>query len=258
MDRKAVTLVASVALRVLAVAGISMTPAWDASAQLRPIVREMMENLGSVTRIGEGIALSDYETVANAARDLKDRAKRMKTLELSKLGLDPDMTAQFHAYLDAQTKAADSILAGAMQEDGIATYRGVQTLYNNACLPCHTHFREAANLLSPATLFMTTFLDSWRDVYRGLAVNDFLLITRSAYEILAMARVLSWDQTIEVVFDLDDPLERKAFREKVHLVAVSASSMASAAGREDKNAIIEAAGEMWTKGCISCHSRFRD
>ena len=258
MDRKQATLVTSVALRVLAVAGIAMAPAWNASAQLRPIVREMMENLGSVHRIGEGIALHDYENVAKAARDLKDRAQQMKKIELATLGLDPAQTLQFRAYLDAQSKAADVVLAAAKKEDGAETYRGLQKVFTDACLPCHTHYREAANLLTPATLFMTTFLNSWRDVYRGLSMNDFLLVTRSSHEIAAMARVLSWDQIIEEVFGLDDPLERKDFRGMVHQVAVSASSMANAAGREDKTAIIEAAGAMWNKGCIPCHDRFRD
>ena len=89
-------------------------------------------------------------------------------------------------------------------------------------------------------------------------MNDFVLVTRSSHEIAAMAAVMSWDQIIEEVFDVDDPLKRKNFRGMVHQVALSASSMASAAGREDKVAIIEAAGTMWTEGCISCHERFRD
>ena len=258
MDRKPATLVVTIALRVLAVAGIALTPAWNASAQLRPIVREMMENLSSVDRIGEGIALNDYDYAAQAARDLKDRAKKMKKVKLDEIGLDPAQTRQFHAYLDAQARAADVILAAAKKQDGAGTYGGLQALYNDACLPCHTHFRETANLLSPATLFMTTFLNSWRAVYRGLAMNDFPLINRSSEEIGAMARVMSWDQIIEEVFDLDDPLERKDFRMKAHQVAVSASNMASAASREDKKAIIGAAGTMWTDGCISCHKQFRD
>ena len=144
MDRKPANLVALVSLRVLAVAGIALAPAWNASAQLRPIVREMMENIGSVNRIGEGIALNDYANVEKAARGLKDRAKRLKKLQLETLGLQRAQTAQFHAYLDAQAKAADVILAAAKKADGAGTYRGLQKLFNDACLPCHTHFREAA------------------------------------------------------------------------------------------------------------------
>ena len=258
MDRKPATIVALVALRVLAVAGIALAPAWNASAQLRPLIREMMENLGSVNRIGEGIALNDYENVAKAGQDLKDRATQLRKVELTTLGLDPAQTGQFRRYMDAQVNAADMILAAAKKEDGAGTYRGLQKVFTDACLPCHTHFREAANLLTPATLFMTTLLDSWRDVYRGLAVNDFLLVARSSHEIAAMARVMSWDPIIEEVFHVEDPLERKGFRGMVHHVAMSASSMAIAASREDKPAIIEAAGTMWTEGCISCHEQFRD
>ena len=105
---------------------------------------------------------------------------------------------------------------------------------------------------------MTTFLNSWRAVYRGLAMNDYLLVIRSSHEITAMARILSWDQISEEVFHLDDPLERKEFRKMVHQVSVNAAGMASAASREDKAAILGAAGTMWTEGCISCHERFRD
>lgn len=238
--------------------GVVLAVPQGAYSKLRPIVREMMENLGSLDQVGEGIALDDYDSVQNAALDLKARAERLQKQDLTTLGLDARGDFQFDAYLKAQVKAAEAISAAALKQDGRAAYRGVQELFQNACLPCHAHFREASNLLRPSSLFMTTFLNAWQDVNRGLAINDFSLVGRGAQEIASMARVLSWDQLIEEVFDIDDPVERRDFRSLVVKVADSASRMTTAASREDKTSVVNAAGDMWTNGCISCHDRFRD
>ena len=238
------------------VLGVLVTPG-PGFAELRPIVREMMENLGAVDQIGEGVALDDYEQVVQAAQDLKARAESLTKIDMASLRAKPSRDGQFKAYLRAQTEAAEAISQAAKREDGRAVMKGVGTLLSSACIACHMDFREGSNLLRSSTLFMTTFLQKWKEMNRGLAVNDFALIGRSAEALEATARVLFWDEVIEDTFDIEDPEERKEFRGILRKVASNASEVATAAKAEDKLRIVIATGEMWTGGCIACHERFR-
>lgn len=245
-------------LLILVVLVIAIAPPQSVFAELRTIVRDMMENLGSVDQIGEGIALGDYDQVQKAARDLKDRAQKMKKGDLIALGLDPRQVPKLDAYLRAQRAAAEQILKAAKRENSREAFRGLQQLLQTSCLPCHADFREGENLRNPATLFMTTFLNAWQDMNRGLAIDDLSLVNRGSQEIATMSRVLAWDQVIEATFALDDPEERRDFRKILRQVASSAAEITLAANQEDKLTIIRAVGEMWNDGCILCHERFRD
>lgn len=229
-------------------------PAW---ADLSPLVREMLENLGAVNEVGQGVAIEDYEQVEQAAAELSARADRLKKLDISKVGLDAARDAKFDGYLLAQQQASAEILRAAKQEDGRAVILGLQRLFRNACVPCHSDFREAANLLGPATLFMTSFLNSWQDVNRGLSINDLTLVERAARELSSMTKVLSWDQVIESAFGIEDPEERREFRKILRHVGTNATRMATAADEDDKLGVVNAASEMWADGCISCHEKFR-
>ena len=40
-----------------------------AAAQLRPLVRDMLDNLSAVERIAEGVALEDWDRIEDAARE---------------------------------------------------------------------------------------------------------------------------------------------------------------------------------------------
>lgn len=229
-----------------------------AETELRPLVRDMLENLGAVELISEGVAFADFDTVARGARDLRERAVRLKGLDISTIGLDPARDEAFDAYLAAQERAAESILGAAGEEDGERVISGVQDLFRTACLPCHHDFRERAALLRPAVLFMTTFLTAWREINRGLAMNDYNLVSRRAREISAMSRVLTWDQVVRNSFDLERPEDRQEFRRFVARLTANAERVERAASGEDPSRVLDAAEAMWAEGCLACHSRFRD
>jgi cytochrome c556 len=242
---------------VLVIAAAVLVPSRSAFPELRPLVREMLENLGSVDRIGEGVAVNDYDKVRRAALDLKARAGGLKGFDLATLGIDPSRDPQFDAFLAAQEQAADAIVVAAKNRDGRGAVLGVQQLFQNACIPCHVDFRERSNLLRPSVLFMTTYLSAWRAMNRGLSMNDLALVGRRAREIEAMGRVLAWDQVIESTFGLVDAAERKAFRAYLGRLNAQASRIEQAAVAEDVPKITEAVRKMWEEGCISCHERFR-
>jgi cytochrome c556 len=229
---------------------------WIAIA-VGPLVREMLENLGAVNQIGEGLALEDYDQVTRAALDLKRRAEGMKKTDPTTLGIDPDRDAQFDAYLSAQVQAADAILTAAKAEDTQSTLLALQHLLQDACLSCHTDFRKGSHRLRPSVLFMTTFISAWKEINRGLLIDDLVLVGRSARELQSVARVLAWDQVIESTFDITDATERKEFRKLLARVAAQAARIEQASVEADLGTILLADRQMWNEGCVACHERFR-
>ena len=67
------------ALLITALVGMAPAPA---QAQLRPLVRDMLDNLSDVDRIAEGLALEDWDQVEDAARGLRSRSISMRLLDL--------------------------------------------------------------------------------------------------------------------------------------------------------------------------------
>jgi cytochrome c556 len=225
--------------------------------ELRPLVREMLENLGAVNQIGEGVALENYEQVGRAALDLKRRAQRMKELDLTTLGMPANRDPQFDAYLTAQERSADAILEAVKTEDSQATLMGLQQLLKDGCLACHADFREGNRLLRPSVMFMTTFITAWKEINRGLSINDLPLVARSARELQSMARVLSWDQVIESTFGLEDAEERKEFQRHLVRLSTHAAQIEQASAEADIDRILQADRQMWSDGCVACHDQFR-
>ena len=234
----------------------TLTPG-SASAEIRSIVREMIANLDAIDQVGRGVALDDYEQVADAAENLRNRSEELMKWDLAPLGLDPQRDSQFDGYLAVQVAAAKSIAQAAKSRSGQAAMAALQDMFQNACLACHADFREGARLLRPSALFMTSFLNAWQDTNRGLATNDFNLVARSARDLEAMIRILAWDPVIEETFRIHDPEKRRDFRELLRKVSRSAGRMERAADDEDRVGVLEAVGTMWADGCIACHSRFR-
>lgn len=134
---------------------------------------------------------------------------------------------------------------------------GLGQVMSDGCLACHVVVRDREQLLSPAVLFMSTFLNSWKDMVRGLTTNDYSLIGRRARELAAMSQVLSWDQVIVATFPKVAAAERKQFRAFVHRIYVAAEQIEQAAAEEDTAAVLEASQRMWIEGCLSCHRQFR-
>ncbi|MBW2395816.1 MAG: hypothetical protein JRG95_16280 [Deltaproteobacteria bacterium] len=218
---------------------------------------QMLRNLAAVERMGEGIAVDEFGGVQDAAKDLEKWAAALKEEDVVQFGLDPAMDAKWDALLSAQQESARSIRKAAEDEDARGVLLGIQLLHQNACLACHTTFREPFGRKAPSTMFMTSFLSSWREMQRGLALADYSLIARQAREMQSLARVMSWDAVIESTFDIPEPQERKAFRKIVNGLAVSASRIERAATEEDAGAVLDSIRKSWEDGCIACHEQFR-
>jgi hypothetical protein len=229
----------------------------SAAAQLRPLVPDMLDNLGAINRIGEAVALEDYEEAGVAARRLITRASRMQYLDLAALGFDPKLDPQWDAYLIAQRMAAEAIETAARQADGRAVLEATGQLLGNACLGCHSAFRDADNRLSASVLFMTTLLASWRHMNRGLLVRDFTLVGQRAREVHALSRVMTSDQVLEDAFGLGGSKQRRLFREFLLQVTEASARIDVAAREEDAAAVLGSARQMWSDGCIACHEKFR-
>ena len=243
--------------------GLGLAPlVWIAFAggalgELRPLVRDMLGNLAAVNDIGEGVALDDYEMVSRAAVDLLERARRMKKLDTAALELDPAQRAQFDAFLGAQEEAAESVRLAAAGKDSSTVVLGLQSLLGNACLPCHATFREPANRLRPGVLFMTSFLSSWKEINRGLSMNDFSAVTRQARELSTVGRVLSWDQVIQSTFDIDGAEDLEMFRGYLNRFLTEAARIETASEARSAVDVIKASRKMLDDGCLACHRRFR-
>ena len=244
-------------LLVLVIFCAGITVPGVALPQLRPLVRDMLESLGAIDEIGWGLAVADFERVGSAAQTLQSRASAMKVHGKAQPGMDKQQAAAWDAFLTAQETAALAVLTAAKEKDGDAVMGGVQKLFLNACLPCHATFREPMQRLSGSVLFMSSFIDAWRDMNRGLALRDFDLIGRRARELEAMAKTLSWDQVIQSAFAIQSAEDRKAFRQFVHQVVVTSSRIEAAAQAEDAGKVVEASRQLWINGCMACHQRFR-
>ena len=228
-----------------------------ADSVLRPLVRDMLENLGSINSIGEGIALDDFERVEQAAQDLKRRAEQLKSFDLASAGLDPVRTPQFHHFLTVQSDQADKIARAASKKDAKLVLRVTQRMLSNACVPCHANFREPTKRLKPSVLFMTTFLNAWKEMNRGIALNNFRIIEEGARELLAMGRLLSWEQIVESGFGVSEAADHERFHSYVKRLLHEGDQIVRASDSENMTAVLEASLEMWTEGCIGCHQAFR-
>ena len=245
-------------MRCLAIICVATVIPGVALPELRPLVRDMLENLGAIDNIGQAVSLDDFEQVAAEARDLQSRARALKTLDLTGLGFDKKLDPAWDGFLTHQEKAAGSVLAAAIDEDGDAVMRGVEELFQSACLPCHASFREPMQRRSASVLFMTSFLSAWRDMNRGLSIRDFDLVARRARELQAMVKPLSWGPVIQSGFEIKGEADLKLFRQFAHQVSVTASRIEMAAQAEDSGKVAAASRQLWTDGCIACHQRFRD
>jgi hypothetical protein len=240
----------------LALAFVFILPR-TALPELRPLVRDMLENLSAINRIGEGVALEEYDLVRASARELVARARQMRARDLAALDLDPMRDPEWDAYLYGQEQAAAGILAAAEEEDARKVLQGVDQLVGNSCLPCHTSFRDPAQKLRASVLFMTSFLSAWRDMNRGLAINDFNLVGHRAREMQALTRVFSAPDVLESAFGVGGSKQQRIFRGFLTKVNERSSEIAIAAGEESPAKILQSSGEMWRDGCIACHERFR-
>ncbi len=241
---------------VVTVAAMMIGPR-AALPELRPIIRDMLENLGEIDDIGAAVSVDDFERVAEAAQSLQSRASAMKVHGEAPAGLDKQDAPAWDEFLTAQETTALAVLTAANEENGDAVMRGVEAMFRDSCIACHAVFREPQQRLSGSVLFMSSFLAAWRDINRGLSLRDFALIGRRARELEAMAKTLSWDQVIQSAFAIDSNADLRVFRRLIHQVAVTSARIEAAAQAEDAGKVVEATRQLWTNGCIACHDRFR-
>lgn len=225
--------------------------------ELRPLVPEMLDNLRDLDRIGESIALEEFEQVTASAQALRGRAVAMRELDLATLELDPDQDGLWDAFLLAQEASANAVLAASESKDSRGVMEATQLLVGNACLGCHASFRDPGNMLRPSVLFMTSLLASWREMNRGLAMKDFNLIDLRARDVSALTEVIAGDEILETAFRLGGSKQRRIFRGFLRQVSENAALISQAADAEDLPGVLVAAGAMWKDGCISCHEKFR-
>jgi len=112
-----------------------------AAAELRPLVREMLENLASLDEIGAGVSVGDFERVERAAADLDARAGTLADFDVTRLGVAARRGPAFKAYLLEQQQAARAITQAAKGQDGALVFRSMQGLLNRACVACHEQLR---------------------------------------------------------------------------------------------------------------------
>jgi cytochrome c556 len=242
------------ALLLVTLLALAPRAAWS---ELRPLVPPMLDNLSSVNRIGEAVALEQYDQVAQVALELMARANSMKEVDLEEVGIDPARDAQWDAFLQAQREGAMLILVAAEKKDPTEVQRATHQLFGNACLGCHATFRDPARLLRPSVHVMTQFLASWRDINRGLAVNDFNLIGTRARELATLTGVISSDEMLESAFGIGGSKQRRLFRGFLREVTTSAERIQEAAKQEKLVDVLDASEQMWSGGCIACHNKFR-
>jgi cytochrome c556 len=226
-------------------------------ADLRPLSRAMLENARAVHAIGESLSVDDYAGVEAAARALEEIARRIRDWDLAELGFNRGRDSEFDHYLNRQEAIADEIMKAARREDAPAVSQGLGDLFEKACLACHKDFRERSGMLKPSTLFMTSFISAWRDMTRGLLLNDFSLVARSARSLGSIGRVMSWDPIIESAFGLRQAAQRTKFRQHLQQVIAAAERIEDAANRGEPERVTGPMSEMWQKGCLACHREFR-
>jgi cytochrome c556 len=245
------------ALGALAVLALLTTAPRTAPGQLRPLVRDMLDNLTAVNLIGQAVALDDWDRVEDSARELRTRAARMRMLDLAAIDIDPAQDPVWDAFLLAQEEASREISVAVRHEDARGVMLGTEKLVGNACLGCHATFRDPQNRLQASVLFMTSFLSVWRDMNRGMAIRDFNLIGMRARELEALTKVIASDQILEEAFRLGGTRQRRLFRGFLSAVTESATSIDAASKQEDLAKVLAASRNMFTEGCIACHQKFR-
>lgn len=226
-------------------------------ADLRPVARAMLENARAVDAIGEALSIDDYAGVEEAARELEGIARRARDWDLAELGFNRGRDSEFDSYLNRQEEIADKIMRAARREDGPTVSQGLGELLEKACLACHKDFRDPSGLLKASTLFMTSFISAWRDMTRGLLLNDLSSVARSARTLASIGRVMSWDPVIESAFGLPQAGQRVRFRQHLEQVIAAAERIEHAAMRGEQERTMGALSEMWQKGCLACHKEFR-
>lgn len=243
-------------LRGLALA-IALAAPGATLADVTPLSRLMLGNLQAINALGESLAIEDYAGVESVALDLRNRAREMQGWDVSKLGFSPSNRAAFDAYLKLQEEISGGLGAAARGKDAAAIVAGLDDMFGRSCLACHRDFRDREQRLRASTMFMTSFVSAWKESNRGLMLNDFALVARSARVLVTMGQIMSWDPVLQASFNLQKEAQRDRFREHLQRLIGAAGRIEDAAARGEPEAARKALAEMWSGGCLACHREFR-
>lgn len=221
------------------------------------LVGLMHENLALIDRIDEAVTRGNLGPILQDAAHLKANAKELKLLDLSLFELGARRASRFDEYLAAQASVADAIAAAAEGGDGPKVLQQVARLFQDACIGCHQDFREANSLHKPRVLFMRTLLGSVKNMNRGVAMTDFALVAREARKLETIADIFTWNQVMESMFEIGDPLDRVEFRKHLQRLSTEAMRIESAAVARDASEVSLALSRMLQDGCLACHRQFR-
>ena len=119
-------------LVLVTVAAVTITPR-VALPELRPIIRDMLENLGEIDDIGAAVSVDDFRRVAAAARGLQSRASAMKAHGEAPPELDEQQALAWNDFLTAQETTALAAIKAANEEDGDAVMRAVEAMFQDSC-----------------------------------------------------------------------------------------------------------------------------
>jgi cytochrome c556 len=228
-----------------------------ALADLRPLSRSMLSNLQATNAIGESLSIDDYPGVEIAARELRDRAREIQGWDVSKLGFKPSDKNEFDAYLQLQEEISAKIISAATKQDAPSVVTGLGEMLEKSCLACHKAFRDRQGRLKSSTLFMTSFVSAWREINRGLLLNDFSVAARGARTLAAVGQIMSWDPIVRSSFDIAEPAQRNKFRAHANNLITAADNIEDAAARGETEEIEQGLTKMWNLGCLACHKDFR-
>ncbi len=239
---------------------MSASPATSAESELsdrKPLLREMIVNLSSINEIGAAVALDDFARVDRSAQILESAAQKLRTFDISEFGIEAKHADAFSSFLRTQEELAKAIRVSATAQNEQEVMLGLQRMMNDACVSCHRVFREPYSLLRPSVAVMTSFLSAWQSINRGVLINDYALIEENAALIQSTAQIFNNNTMIEPVFGVQEPDERRVFRQFLHKIQTHARQIEEAATQENSAAITSAGHQMWIEGCIACHQVFR-
>jgi hypothetical protein len=153
-------------LVVVTVAAVTFTPR-VALPELRPIILDMLENLGEIDDIGAALSVDDFGRVAEAARSLQSRASAMKVHGEAPPELDKQHAPAWDDFLTAQETTALAVLTAANEENGDAVMRGVEAMFRDSCIACHAVSGACPSAISPSLAAGPANSRRWQRRSRG-------------------------------------------------------------------------------------------
>jgi cytochrome c556 len=229
----------------------------SAHAALRPLVGWMLEQLASVNLIGRGLAVNNLDQVARGADAIIERGEEMGKSKSDALGIPEGQRGAFNAYVDELLLRARDLRAQARKGETDKAAVAYRKLVERGCVPCHQVFRDQKGKLPRVVHLMTTLNNSFEEIDRGIILKDYRLIGIRAREVQHVARLMEWDQIIEVAFKVKEA-DRQSFKAYAGKLDKAALAVEEAAEQEDEKGVLSGVSTMLTQSCLPCHRAFRE